>query len=61
MVVLTSLIAQSAIRAVALECAMVSGINLAQGVCDTEVPLPVRSGAHEAIDAGITFIPVMMV
>jgi len=32
-----------------LECARVGGINLAQGVRDKEVPLPVRSGAHEAI------------
>jgi len=49
----SSLIAQSEIRAMTLECARVGGINLAQGVCDTEVPLPVRAGAHEAIDAGI--------
>jgi len=49
----SSLIAQSEIRAMTLECARIGGINLAQGVCDTEVPLPVRSGAHEAIDAGI--------
>ena len=32
-----------------LECARVGGINLAQGVCDTEALLPVRSGAHEPI------------
>jgi aminotransferase len=49
----SSLIAQSEIRAMTLECARIGGINLAQGVCDTEVPLPVRTGAKEAIDAGI--------
>ncbi len=49
----SSLIAQSEIRAMTLECARIGGINLAQGVCDTEVPLPVRIGAQEAIDAGI--------
>jgi len=36
-----------------LECTRVGGINLAQGVCDTELPLPVGQGAKEAIDAGI--------
>ena len=36
-----------------VECERVGGINLAQGVCDTEVPEPVRRGAQEAIDAGI--------
>ena len=48
-----SLIAQSEIRAMALECARIGGINLAQGVCDTELPLPVGQGAKDAIDAGI--------
>ncbi len=48
-----SLIAQSEIRAMTLECARGGGINLAQGVCDTELPLPVGQGAKEAIDAGI--------
>jgi aminotransferase len=28
------------------------GINLSQGVCDTEAPMMVRSGAQEAIDCG---------
>ncbi|MGQ9524963.1 MAG: pyridoxal phosphate-dependent aminotransferase, partial [Armatimonadota bacterium] len=46
-------IVQSEIRAMSIECEKVSGINLAQGVCDTEVPLPVRRGAQEAIDLGI--------
>lgn len=36
-----------------IECEKVGGINLAQGVCDTEVPLSVRKGAQAAIDKGI--------
>jgi aminotransferase len=36
-----------------IECEKVGGINLAQGVCDTEVPLPVRRGAQHALDEGI--------
>lgn len=36
-----------------IECEKVGGINLAQGVCDTEVPLQVRRGAQLAIDNGI--------
>lgn len=35
-----------------VECERVKGINLAQGICDTEVPPPVRQGAHEAIENG---------
>lgn len=46
-------IVQSEIRAMSIECEKVGGINLAQGVCDTEVPLPVRRGAQRAIDAGV--------
>ncbi|MBI4652503.1 aminotransferase class I/II-fold pyridoxal phosphate-dependent enzyme [Candidatus Desantisbacteria bacterium] len=46
-------IVQSEIRAMSIECEKVKGINLAQGVCDTEVPLPVRAGAKNAIDEGI--------
>ncbi len=46
-------IVQSEIRSMFIECERVGGINLAQGVCDTEVPLPVRMGAQKAIDAGI--------
>ncbi len=48
-----SLIAQSEIRAMSIECEKVGGINLAQGVCDTEVPHVVRKGAQHAIDAGV--------
>lgn len=46
-------IVQSEIRAMFIECAKVGGINLSQGVCDTEVPLPVRTGAQKAIDDGV--------
>jgi aminotransferase len=34
------------------ECEKAGGINLSQGVCDTDVPLPVRRGAQSAIDEG---------
>jgi aminotransferase len=44
---------QSEIRSMTIACNKVGGINLAQGVCDTEVPAPVRRGAQEAIDKGI--------
>lgn len=33
-----------------VECERVKGINLAQGICDTDVPPAVRQGAHEAIE-----------
>lgn len=35
-----------------IECERVRGINLAQGVCDTELPAPVRGAAHQALDRG---------
>src|SRR4051812_16575950 len=35
-----------------LECLEVSGINLSQGVCDTELPEPVRLGAAAAMLEG---------
>jgi aminotransferase len=44
---------QSEIRAMSLACEKVQGINLAQGICDTEVPEPVREGAKRAMDQGI--------
>lgn len=44
---------QSEIRNMSIECDRVGGINLSQGVCDTEVPLPVRAGARQAMDQGI--------
>jgi aminotransferase len=46
-------IIQSEIRAMSIECEKINGINLAQGVCDTEVPLPVRQGAQRAMEEGI--------
>src|ERR1700756_2197887 len=42
-------IAQSEIRIMSVECDKVRGINLAQGICDTEVPEPVQRAAAEAI------------
>ncbi len=44
---------QSEIRAMTVECDRVGGVNLAQGVCDTEVPAPVASRAVEAIAQGL--------
>lgn len=43
---------QSEIRNMSIECDRAGGINLSQGVCDTEVPLVVRRAAQAAIDAG---------
>lgn len=48
-----SIVAQSDIRVMSVECERVGGINLSQGVCDTPVPEVVRRGAQEAIDAGV--------
>src|SRR5437773_718830 len=50
---LAASIVQSEIRIMSVECAKVGGINLAQGVCDTELPPPVRDGAIAAIGAGL--------
>jgi aminotransferase len=44
---------QSEIRNMSIECDRLGGINLSQGVCDTEVPIEVRRGAQEAIEKGI--------
>ena len=43
---------KSEIRAMTIESDRVGGINLAQGVCDTEVPLPVREGARRGVNEG---------
>lgn len=43
---------QSEIRNMSIECDEMGGINLSQGVCDTEVPPVVRRAAQEAIDSG---------
>ncbi len=47
-----SRIVQSTIRTMSVECEKVGGVNLAQGVCDTEVPRVVRQAAEAAIEAG---------
>jgi aminotransferase len=43
---------QSEIRAMSVECDLVGGINLAQGICDTPVPAPVQEAAIQAIHDG---------
>ncbi len=44
---------QSEIRAMTVACDLAGGVNLAQGVCDTEVPSPVVARAVEAIHQGL--------
>lgn len=46
-------VAQSEIRSMTIECKKANGINLAQGVCDTPVPMPVLRGAERAMEQGI--------
>jgi len=36
-----------------VECDRIGGVNLAQGVCDTELPPPAARGAVDAIDRGL--------
>ncbi len=43
---------QSEIRAMSLACSLANGINMAQGVCDTELPHPVAEAAIKAIHDG---------
>jgi aminotransferase len=43
---------QSEIRAMSVACTDCGGINLAQGVCDTDPPLPVVEAAIDAIRSG---------
>ena len=45
-------IAQSEIRAMSILCNEKNGLNMAQGLCDLEVPQPVVEGAKEGIDRG---------
>jgi aminotransferase len=45
-------ILQSEIRAMSVACDAMGGVNLAQGVCDTEVPGVVAEGAQRAIRDG---------
>ena len=40
-------------RSMTIACAKAGGINLAQGVCDTPVPEPVRRAAQAAIEEGV--------
>ena len=49
---MASNVAQSEIRAMTVECDRMGGVNLAQGVCDTELPSPVRDAAIAAIEDG---------
>lgn len=46
-------ISKADIRTMTVECERVGGINLAQGVCDMEVPAPVLDGATEAMRGGV--------
>jgi aminotransferase len=46
-------IVQAEIRNMSVECDRVGGVNLSQGICDLEVPLPVRRGAQKAMDQGV--------
>jgi aminotransferase len=46
-------VVQSEIRAMTQECDRMGGVNLAQGVCDTEVPEVVAEGAIRAIRDGL--------
>src|ERR1700761_136304 len=46
-------VVQSEIRAMSVACDAVGGVNLAQGVCDTEVPNVVAEGAIRAIRDGL--------
>ncbi|HEY4357141.1 MAG TPA: pyridoxal phosphate-dependent aminotransferase [Acidobacteriaceae bacterium] len=44
---------QSEIRAMTVSCAALNGINMAQGVCDTDPPHPVVEAAIDAIRSGL--------
>jgi aminotransferase len=46
-------IEQAEIRSMSIECERIGGINLAQGVCDTPVPLAVREEAYRGIEDGV--------
>jgi aminotransferase len=45
-------IAQSEIRAMSILCHEKNGLNMAQGICDLDVPSVVQEGAKEAIGNG---------
>ena len=46
------IIAQSEIRAMSILCHEKKGLNMAQGICDLDVPLVVQEGAKAAIENG---------
>jgi aminotransferase len=46
-------IVQAEIRVMTIECKKISGINLAQGVCDVGVPEEVSRGTVDAIYDGV--------
>ena len=48
----SQIMSHSDIRAMTIECTKVGGINLAQGVCDLDIPPEVVHGAKKAIDDG---------
>lgn len=50
---LSSEISQSEIRNMSIECDRVGGINMSQGICDLDLPLPVKLGAEEAMAQGV--------
>lgn len=50
---LSANVTQAEIRSMSIECDRINGINLAQGVCDIEVPQVVRAAAKEAVDNGV--------
>jgi aminotransferase len=50
---ISPVVLQSEIRTMSVECDRVGGINLAQGVCDTEMPPVVAEAAIQAIRSGL--------
>ncbi len=49
---LSQSISQSEIRNMSIECDRIGGINMSQGICDLDLPLPVKQGAIKAIEQG---------
>jgi len=49
---LDELVSISEIRSMSIECSNQGGINLAQGICDLEVPSGIIKGAKQAMDQG---------
>ncbi|NLO91026.1 MAG: pyridoxal phosphate-dependent aminotransferase [Elusimicrobia bacterium] len=46
-------IVQAEIRTMSIECEKLEGINLAQGVCDTPVPMELQRGVTRAMKMGV--------